>query len=568
MPSPATLNRLLSLLKVVLAFLLAGLYGFYFYDRFYVGVILLAILLSGSLPFVLSSSAVGLFGAWLFPQLVEAGLSASVTESFLFIEVLLAAPFLYRRRLVSPALQAFGKRSHEAKWLARYCVALWILAVLLIVSVSFVTFPARVHVALALLTILVGWGLWPKTAFFTGGWSSYAKNTCLLAVSLLFSIVLLEMGARAFVYPDRLNDTYFKPHPEYLYTLLPGAEVRRGYNNDSDGRSFIDISISSQGLRDREYAAKEPREFRIALLGDSFTFGATVQPEHTLSTFLEEKLQSADLPLRVSVYNAGMGATGPWQHRGFLRDTGFAFEPDLVVHQLFLGNDVCDTLHQYGEHLQAYNRQQAFNVARWQNTWQDLTYQYRRFRVDAYLHAHSKFYGAVRDAVGPLNLYEFLLRGTRFLTPIETSAFPKPAPRRQTIEVNLEEWYPKLTRGWDQMILDIESTQAMCRERGIDYIVYAIPTQFSVIDESWDEVVSQYPAWRYIRGRGIEKLQKDLEARKIQSLNILDKLRAHPDPRQLYFLLNGHLTPEGNRVVTDLIADYLLAEYFPARDSG
>ena len=132
MPSASPFNALLSFLKVTLALLLAGYYGYYAYDQPYVGACLLTILLAGSLSFVLLSSAVGLVGMWMFSHVVTAGISVSVTESFLIVEVLLAALFLYRKRLASSALRALGLKSHWTIWLTRYSVTLWVLAAALI----------------------------------------------------------------------------------------------------------------------------------------------------------------------------------------------------------------------------------------------------------------------------------------------------------------------------------------------------------------------------------------------------------------------------------------------------
>src|SRR4030095_2721035 len=69
------------------------------------------------------------------------------------------------------------------------------------------------------------------------------------------------------------------------------------------------VTINSQRLRsETEYGFEPPAEVtRIAVLGDSFTFGIGANEPETYPAQLERKLRET---ARVQVINAGVGGTG------------------------------------------------------------------------------------------------------------------------------------------------------------------------------------------------------------------------------------------------------------------
>lgn len=113
--------------------------------------------------------------------------------------------------------------------------------------------------------------------------------------------------------------------------------------------------VSSQGLRDREFAIPKPAEVtRVMLLGDSVVFGVDVAVEEALSRQLQERLRAA-LPARsIEVMNAGVHGWSPHNELAWFEAEGVRFQPDLVV-VVFCLNDVADPhLHwQYAQGLSA-----------------------------------------------------------------------------------------------------------------------------------------------------------------------------------------------------------------------
>jgi hypothetical protein len=99
--------------------------------------------------------------------------------------------------------------------------------------------------------------------------------------------------------------------------------------------------ISSQGLRDREFAIpKPPGVTRVLVLGDSIAFGVGVKPEETFAKRLEALVQ----PKRpIEVINSGVSGYTPYNERAWYKARGRLFAPD-VVFIAFCMNDIVDPL--------------------------------------------------------------------------------------------------------------------------------------------------------------------------------------------------------------------------------
>lgn len=98
--------------------------------------------------------------------------------------------------------------------------------------------------------------------------------------------------------------------------------------------------ISSQGLRDREFAVpKPPGVTRVLVLGDSVTYGVRVSADRAWPKVLERRLYAVDPG--IEVVNAGVTAWTPFNELHFYLERGRLLEPDVVILALCL-NDVAD----------------------------------------------------------------------------------------------------------------------------------------------------------------------------------------------------------------------------------
>jgi lysophospholipase L1-like esterase len=90
-------------------------------------------------------------------------------------------------------------------------------------------------------------------------------------------------------------------------------------------------------------ATRTAGEFRVVVLGDSYTVGGQVPYEQTFPAVLEQDLRQAGYA-NVRVINAGVGGYTTFNERGLLAEDLAWLQPDLVVVAAFLGNDVSENV--------------------------------------------------------------------------------------------------------------------------------------------------------------------------------------------------------------------------------
>lgn len=162
-----------------------------------------------------------------------------------------------------------------------------------------------------------------------------------LAVSLIVSIGILELGLR-------LSDAYggqaYSLDPtgsQYKFYRFDGvlgwanAPGMRGTYERDEFR--FPIRINAHGMRDAEVDRQPGARKRIAVLGDSFTWGIGVADEDRFT----ERLERAR---GVEVLNFGVAGYSPVQYRLMIGDA-LSFRPDLVVIAFCLGNDFADNVY-------------------------------------------------------------------------------------------------------------------------------------------------------------------------------------------------------------------------------
>ena len=157
----------------------------------------------------------------------------------------------------------------------------------------------------------------------------------LMAASVLFFMLVLELGLRVIDYPRRearilcldaiMGNVYCPNLSEHL-------------NNMYD--STLLVTTNSEGMADREYPLeKPPGTIRIALLGDSVTASLYTKQEKKFKTIWEKALtQRMGKP--VEVMNFGIDGTSTWEQVQMFQLRARRYKPDYVVLAFFWGNDV------------------------------------------------------------------------------------------------------------------------------------------------------------------------------------------------------------------------------------
>ena len=395
--------------------------------------------------------------------------------------------------------------------------------------------------------LLFGAGLWRLRSIHDRRRAVRALlvNGALLLASVVFCLAVLEIGARILFGAPAKDLISIARHPESVFTLRPNTGY---YEEVVDTGEAIRYDISSQGLRDRVHGSKQPDELRVMLVGDSFTFGHGVELGDTIPQRLESSLND-QLERPVSVINLGVPAYAPWQELIRLREVGLAFEPDLVLLQVFLPNDVQGTLEETGETLDAYDtewfrRRHYFQLQ-----------HYAAVRWDRWLQNNSALYRAIVDRSG--RAYWLAdqfgwLRGVATPPPMEP---PPNAGRVATLEPYLKADYPLLASAFEKLQADILKMRALCREHNIDFAVYLAPPLQEVSEAAWAEAEIAHD--QYDRDKPHRRMRDFFQEHDIAHIDLLEPLRNQAHSDALYYKNDGHWTPAGTAEVARVLGEYV-----------
>lgn len=209
-------------------------------------------------------------------------------------------------------------------------------------------------------------------------------------------------------------------------------------NEDAVWRG-IPVHMNSYGFRTQEFnLPKPPGIFRILNLGDSIVFGWEVKQEDTYGKQLERMLNARGSSVQYEVINAGVPGWNPQDERNFLLQEGLSYQPDAVILDITVVNDI------YGGDPVTTESSPVFQWLR-DNTygWPFLTLQTR-----------------------------FMLAGGRGPEAIPALNPPKNADAYYPLDEN----DPTFGKMWDI----IAEMHAACKDRNAPFIILTFPTALQV----------------------------------------------------------------------------------------
>jgi hypothetical protein len=325
-------------------------------------------------------------------------------------------------------------------------------------------------------------------------------------------------------------------HPERGFALTPNAETRLW------GPEFdTTIRINAAGFRmDREPSPdRVPGTRRIAVLGDSFTFGHGVDVQDRFGEILEREIDALE------VLNLGVPGTGTDQQYLLLRDEGFRYSPDLVV-LCYLTENITRIASDVKETTEGLRPKPKFVLEGGELVLTNVP-------VPTELLGRTERWHEMRErrsAAPRLPLLDWIRRNSalyRFLRArlhdrlyglmkLQPVLYPE-------YDESREEW--KVTRAILHRIAD------ECRSHGAELLVVVVPT-VKEVNRDW---VTDQP------GRMVAAACRE---KNIPVLDLLPGFReaAKSADQDLYFPVDHHWTPAGHRVAASLLADFV-ARHLP-----
>lgn len=301
--------------------------------------------------------------------------------------------------------------------------------------------------------------------------------------------------------------------------LIPQEGAAGGYTLMKPGAVYrwqgIPVEINSSGLRGPEFEREKPvGTFRILNLGDSIAMGWGVRYEDTYGARLVPLLEGQGTGGQsIEVINAGVPGWNPENYLAYMRSEGTDLDPDVVLLDFTLVNDV------YGPN--ALDKSERPALIEWLRTrthfWPFLSVQFRTLQARAD--------GRERiDVIDP---------PTR-----ATSYFP----------VNPDD--PR----WDQVWSRITSIEQTAREGGAAFLLVVFPMEYQVLDDGYSTLPQEIFNTR-ARSEGIDLLDLLPAFR--------DECEAKPDgpcaleDRYLYADVWMHPSARGHAITASEIAQVL-----------
>jgi hypothetical protein len=377
----------------------------------------------------------------------------------------------------------------------------------------------------------------------------------------------------------------------------------------------VRVTTNALGFREpRLPAPKPPATVRIVAIGDSFTQGYGVNESEAYPQQLEALLGAWDPTRRYEVINLGVPGACPPDYLYNLREVGLAYHPDVVLVGL-MANDVGDIDIRHLGHPSALEVLQNLQNARldhrpawkrlpslvWPALYNFLGDRARPLKAElassdtavARVGAEADRPPALRPTVPPEQwrgdlitvagrfnrrtqveaalagqgdeligrLAPILAGGWSFVSPDWSPYFTLMGLVQPDIYADGVLLPARFDAAWNMMVADLRQIDVVARRAGARTVIVFIPTAYQVTPASW-RFLEKY------RIRSDERTLTDTAfadrlkqfgaAADIPVIDLLGPLRSQAS-RRLYFIRDGHWTPEGHALAAVELADALRA---------
>lgn len=153
-----------------------------------------------------------------------------------------------------------------------------------------------------------------------------ARSAAKLLLAASCAVVLGELTLRALA--------AVHPRP-ILHHGSVGAREAIARNRLAPGAPHLGSSVNRGGHNDDEFQPKREGQRRVVSVGDSFSLYMAPKTHH-FTTLAEQQLPGVD------ICNLGVAAVGPPEYVLLLREEGLALQPELVLINVFVGNDLAN----------------------------------------------------------------------------------------------------------------------------------------------------------------------------------------------------------------------------------
>jgi hypothetical protein len=344
-------------------------------------------------------------------------------------------------------------------------------------------------------------------------------------VVLLFALTELTLRLVATFWPSPL-----------LVTKASPSQIRRDSDRQPPGTLRFGFPMNSGGFYDSEFVPRAATERRVVTdIGDSFSYGVVPHAYH-FTTLAEKQLGNVD------IYNIGYPGLSPSDYLYLLQQDALPLDPDLVLVNLFVGNDIVSTASPAGP-ARWYDADSYLTAV----VWYRLKIMRKARLID--VSASGNLDSAQHDIT---RAYPWLIDPSRELPSLSADVFGQLETRNALgIAVPIDGVYETFFRTLGSI------TQAAANVR-LGFVI--IPDEFQVEEDLWN-LVSQRAGRPLDRDLAQRTIVSWLKGRGLPVLDLLPVMRAVPPMkdgrRHLYQLRDTHFNARGNEVAARALAPFV-----------
>lgn len=373
-----------------------------------------------------------------------------------------------------------------------------------------------------------------------GNRNSWRAKLLLAAIAMLLALGAGEMGARLLLprLPPPANAIW--RHDDHLgYRLNP--TIGSGIDEMDDRH------VNASGFRDRDHAMPKPvGRWRVLGIGDSFVYGRVAVNDNFLRV-AERDLHDATQVVQPEVLLMGCPGYSPENELAVLEYAGLELDPDLVVINFFVGNDISG-IPVRGRVIAGNMYYPASPIP-----WLNLARKSQLFQI-----LEGVFYRTwkqrIRGTTSPDTIPAMQEFSRYAFDPVYRTIL------RNNSSVYLRAPEPTIEKSWSAAFRCLERIDELCRAAGVRWILVLIPTEEQVdpkLRELMLEVLDLDPAAYDFDGPQ-ERILSWAQRRNVELIDLLPTLRAaHLGGDPLYVPADTHWNVRGNRIAGEAIARWI-----------
>lgn len=359
---------------------------------------------------------------------------------------------------------------------------------------------------------------------------SFKKKAMFYFIALMLVFACLEIICRVYINED--------VESQCRGTAMLDDELGYIYKPDSSCAvqgiglfQWHTIRINSRQLRDNDYGKKAPGDFRIVMLGDSFTANLGLPLKKGYPKLLERLYR--DGGSRVDVINVSMSGYDPDKEKILLRRFGLPLEPDMVVLAFFVGNDFTqprNTRFKQMNGIVVVDRPESSDEGN------------KRNKINRFLKKRFRLLLVVDKAID-------IIRQMKGNYPVTISSCYD-AAANTTCEAS-----------WDYTRRQLDDIVELCRRNNIRLVFMIIPEKAQLYPKLWETLASS-ARQNGMKNPEIKRLQEIIKEYGSEAgvpvLDLLPVMASHVEKgEKLFISFNSHWNARGNSIAAKELYNFL-----------